>query len=69
LSGQGLLLPAFKYADKVAFLDTDDHRQKYNEPKTILQHALDVDNNWVLDRPDCESVCLNYQIVVELTQK
>ena len=34
-----------------------------------MQHAQNVDNDWVLTRKNCESLCVNYQIVVELTQK
>ncbi len=28
-----------------------------------------VDDNWVLKRKNCDALCVNYQIVVELTQK
>ena len=49
-------------------MDTPAHEQ-YNEVPTILQHAQNVDNDWVLTRKNCESLCVNYQIVVELTQK
>ena len=65
---KGLLLPAFKYADHVAFLKSDDHAG-FKETRTIIQHGFLVDDGWVLDRPDCDALCVNMQIVTELTQK
>jgi hypothetical protein len=36
---------------------------------TILQEAEIVDDSWVLTRKDCDSLCHNYQRMVELTLK
>jgi len=65
----GLLLPEFKYADKASFLKTNGHTDKHQEAHTIYEHAVGVDNLWVLNKTDCNFLCESYQEMVELTQK
>ena len=67
----GLLLPEFKYADKVNFLETENHLD-HKEAHTVWGHAAAVDSIWSmwnLNRTDCNALCENYQEMVELTQK
>ena len=62
----GLLLPAFKYAEKVAFLEPLAPHLKGkidNEARTIAQHATQVDEGWNLMSKNCEALCFNYQIM------
>ena len=63
-----LLLPAFKYADKVEFLKEGDH-MTHPEVKSIIEYAFGVDAKWILDRTECQSLCEEIRAMVELTQK
>ena len=65
---QGLLLPSFKYYDEVKFLENPPHAGQA-EARTVVLHARQVDDGWNLSRRDCDALCVNYQIVAELTQK
>jgi len=65
----GLLLPEFKYADKVSFMEASEHKDTHQEALTIWDHASIVDASWILSRTSCQTLCENYQEMVELSQK
>ena len=67
---------AFKYYDKVQFLHEDRHTKEkkprhseHFEVKTILSAARAVDDLWILDRKNCDELCVAYRSMVELSQK
>ena len=64
----GLLLPAFKYADKVAFLKEGDHHE-HDEVQSIIAYAYGVDAKWILERTECQTLCEEIRAMLELTQK
>lgn len=62
-----LLLPNFKYSEKVRFLEK--YAPAYSLARSIIQLAETVDSDWRLDRKDCDSICHNYQRMAELSMK
>lgn len=65
----GLLLPSFKFLDKVKFLDCEEHIHSHQEALTLWDHAFAVDELWHLDRASCQTLCENYQEMLEITMK
>ena len=64
----GLLLPAFKYADEVAFLRAP-HFDVVNEARSVVEFAEQVDNDWVLTRYSCNALCHSYLKMLEFSMK
>jgi hypothetical protein len=64
----GLLMPAFKYVERVQFLREKPY-VSCGESLSIIQLAQTVDDSWVLTRKDCDALCLNYARMMELLLK
>ena len=66
---RGLLLPEFKFAEKVAFLKDKKYDAIRDEAQSLLEFAQLIDDGWVLTRTECNALCHSYQRMVELTLK
>jgi hypothetical protein len=65
------MMPEFKYAAKVDFLEElrHEHPSIKDEALTVMELAQTVDSDWTLDRTHCDVLCHFYQRFAELLFK
>lgn len=63
-----LLLPALKYAPRVAFLRQDPAYIPFGEGLSVYEFAEQLDAGWnrMIARESCSAICTVYQLMLEL---